>query len=75
MLGESLQLQGIKRIFATSNILHCIFSSTTLTGEKNKHKTKRCHMQNCKQMTQHLLYSLFINAGNALQTKKNLKVV
>ena len=34
MLGESLQLQGIKRIFATSNILHCIFSSTTLTGEK-----------------------------------------
>lgn len=34
MLGESLQLQGIKCIFATSNILHCIFSSTTLTGEK-----------------------------------------
>lgn len=34
MLGESLQLQGIKRIFATSNILHCIFSSTTLTGKK-----------------------------------------
>lgn len=32
MLGESLQLQGIKRIFATSNILHCIFSSTTLTA-------------------------------------------
>lgn len=27
-------------------------------------------MQNCKQMTQHLLYSLLINAGNALQTKK-----
>lgn len=32
MLGESLQLQGIKCIFATSNILHCIFSSTTLTA-------------------------------------------
>lgn len=34
MLGEGLQLQGVKCIFATSNILHCIFSSTTLTGEK-----------------------------------------
>lgn len=34
MLGEGLQLQGVKCVFATSNILHCIFSSTTLTGEK-----------------------------------------
>lgn len=34
MLGEGLQLQGVKCIFATSNILHCIFSPTTLTGEK-----------------------------------------
>lgn len=32
MLGEGLQLQGVKCIFATSNILHCIFSSTTLTA-------------------------------------------
>lgn len=34
MLGEGLQLQGVKCIFATSNILHCVFSPTTLTGEK-----------------------------------------
>lgn len=32
MLGEGLQLQGVKCIFATSNILHCIFSPTTLTA-------------------------------------------
>jgi len=36
ILWESLQLQGIKCILATSNILHCIFSSTTLTGEKKQ---------------------------------------
>lgn len=52
MLGESLQLQELNAYLRTSNILHCIFSSTTSLGKKTSTRNDSSKKGKKKRQTQ-----------------------